>query len=118
MLIQIIACRCTERKLREAGARFYMETKFYPEIKDVFVVPGERHPLCKGKFSNTGIEMSCKCLLQGTRRCTNCKTKYFTLNFVANKLKLLPESVPDSIKLKSIDQYLKKDINSMLFWHF
>ena len=118
MLIQIIACRCTEQKLREAGAGFYTETKFYPEIKDVFVVPCERHPMFKERFSNTRTEMSCKFLLQDTGRCTNCITKCFTLNFVADKLKLLPESVPDSIKLKPIDEYLKKDIKSMLFWHF
>ena len=118
MLIQIIACRCTEQKLREAGAGFYTETKFYPEIKDVFVVPCERHPMFKERFSNTRIEMSYKCLLQDSGRCTTCNTKFFTLNFVANKLKFLPEFIPDSIKLKPIDEYLKKDIKSMLFWHF
>ena len=62
--------------------------------------------------------MPCNCLLQNRGRCTNCKTKCFTLNSVANKHKLMSEWVPESINLKSIKEYLQKDVDSMLFWHF
>ena len=62
--------------------------------------------------------MSSKCLLQDRGRCTNCKTKCFTLNFVVNKPKLMSEWVSENINLKPINEYLKKDVDSMIFWHY
>ena len=86
MLIQIIACWCTELKLREPDVSFYTDTKFYSAVEEVFIAPCKRHLLFKNRFADLRIEMSCKCLLQDAERCTNCKTKCFTLNFLANKL--------------------------------
>ena len=117
-MIQIISCICTEQKLREAGAAFYTEIKKFSEIKNVFVVLCERHPMFRERFANAHVEMFCKCLLQDNGRCKNCKTKCFTLKSVVSKCKLLPKSVSISIKLKPINEYLRKDLKSMLFWHF
>lgn len=118
MSIKIIPCWCTELKLREPSVGFYTDTKFYSAVKEVFVAPCKRHPLFKNRFADLYIEMSCKCLLQDAGRCTNCKAKCFTQNFLANKLKLLLESVPDSVKLKPMDEYLKKDVEGILLRHF
>lgn len=74
-MIQIISCICTEQKLREAGAAFYTEIKKISEIKNVFVVLCERHPMFRERFANAHVEMSYKCL-----KCPkNCKAKCFTL---------------------------------------
>ena len=37
---------------------------------------------------------------------------------VVSKCKLFPESVSNSIKLKSINEYVRKDLKSILFWQF
>ena len=104
--------------MREASVDFYTDTKFYSAAQGVFVAPFEAHLLFKERFLNAGIKMPCKCLLQNRGRCTNCKTKCFTLNFAVNKLKLMSEWVPENINLKPINEYLKKDVDSMIFWHY
>ena len=41
------------------------------------------------------------------------------LNFLAEKIKVFGLSVvPDSVEIKPIDDYLKKNVKSMLFFHF
>ena len=49
-------------------------------------------------------------------RCNACKTMCFNLNFAAQKIKMSILDVPDSLQLKTIEVYLKKDIKSMLFF--
>ena len=51
-------------------------------------------------------------------RCNACKTICFNLNFVTQKIKMSILDVPGSLQLKTIENYLKKDINSMLFFYF
>ena len=41
----------------------------------------------------------------------------FNLNFAAQKIKMSILDVPDSLQLKTIEVYLKKDIKSMLFFY-
>ena len=50
-------------------------------------------------------------------RCNTCKTMCFNLNFAAQKIKMSILDVPDSLQLKTIEVYLKKDIKSMLFFY-
>ena len=52
------------------------------------------------------------------RRCNACKTICFNLNFAAEKIKMSILDVPDSLPLKTIENYLKKDIKSILFFYF
>ena len=54
-MIQIISCSFTEQKLREAGAAFYTEIKNFSEIKNVFVVLCERHPMFREGFANAHV---------------------------------------------------------------
>lgn len=65
--------------------------------------------------SGTGLQMSPWIFLANA--CSN--QKIFTLNFLAEKIKVFGLSVvPDSVEIKPIDDYLKKDVKSMLFFHF
>ena len=54
-----------------------------------------------------------------TVQIVNFKTRCFTLNFIAGKIKV-PSSldVPNNVWLKKIDEYLESDIKSMLFFYF
>ena len=114
-----MSCRCTQQKFRDAGVDFYSETKLYQDIKDVYVGPCPQHPLFKERFRNTNVDLSCRCLEQGRVPCSNWKTCCFTLNFVADKIKvylcLLYLIVFNWKQLKDI---WKKDIISMLFSYF
>ena len=79
-MIQIIVCHCTKTKLREAGMNFHSQVKFYENIKDIFEVPCERHPLFKQRFGGGIVDVKCNCLNFDKGRCNNCKTRCFTLN--------------------------------------
>ena len=96
-MIQIIACGCTKQKFSEACVGFYTKQKFYPQIKEVFVAPCPRQPMFKDRFWNVQVRTTSKCLLQGRGCHNNCKTKWFNLNFIADKIKVLPEAVPSPV---------------------
>ena len=115
-MTQIIACWCTKQKFSEAGVGFYTEQKFYPQIKEVLAAPCPRHPMFKDRFRNIQVDTTCKCLLQERGRCHSCKTKYFNLNFVADKIKVLPETVPSTAEIETIEEYLERDIKTMGFF--
>ena len=113
-MIQIIACRYTKSKFREVGTTIYSQNKNYEYIKEVFVVPCPRHPLFKERFLNTSVNITCKCLESTKGCCSNFKTRCFTLNFLADKIKVASVlDVPSDVQLKKIDDYLKSDIKSM-----
>ena len=98
---------------------FYKEQKFYQDVKDVYVAPCSTHPMFKDRFRNVEVDISCKCLQQQTGRCSNCKTKCFTLKFIADKVKVLDLSVvPETVQLKTIDDYMKKNIKSIPVLNF
>ena len=118
-MVQIICCRCTQQQLRDAGVDFHKEQNFYQDVKNVFVAPCSTHPMFKDRFRNVEVDICCKYLQQQTERCSDCKKSCFTLNFVAYKVKALDLSVvPETLQLKTVDNYLKKNIKSMLFFHF
>lgn len=98
-MIQIIACQCIKQKFSEAGVAYYTKQKFYLEIK-VFVAPCSRRPLFKDKFRYVQIDTSCKFMEQERGTCNNCKVKCFNLNFTANKIKVLPEPLPNNVQIK------------------
>ena len=105
-MIQIIVCSCAK-------------SKFYENIKDVNVVPCPRHLLFKERFTNVNVNISCKCLSLKRGRCNNCKTRCFTLNFIADKIKIFSLlDVPSDVHLKKIDDYLENDIKSMISFNF
>ena len=102
-MIQIIVCRCTKSQFRESGTTFYSQNKFYENIKDVFVVPCPRHPLFKERFLKANVETSCKCLDLTKGRCSNCKRRCFTLDFIVEKTKVTSLlDVPSDVQLKKI----------------
>ena len=117
-MIQIVWCRCIQSKLRQYGVSFYKEQKFYDYIDDVYLVTCPRHPQFKGRFMNTNVEMTCYCLSLQKGRCNNCKTFCFTLNCLADTIKLGTISdVPDDVKLVKINDCLEKDVKSMLSFY-
>ena len=116
-MIQIIACRCTKQKFSEAGVGFYNEQKFYLQIKEVLVAPCPRNPMFKNSFRNIQVNTTWKCLLQERDHCNNRKTKCFNLNFIANKIKVLPGTVPSTVEINTIEEYLEREINSMLLFY-
>ena len=107
-----------KKKISEAGVRFYAEQKFYPQIKELFLAPCYKHSMLKDRFRNVQIDTTCKCLLQERGCCNNCKTKCFNFNFIADKIKALPETVPSTVEIKTTGKCLERDIKSMLFFHF
>ena len=51
--------------------------------------------------------------------CSNCKTRCFTLNFVADKIKIVDLfEIPNDIKVNTIKEYLENDIKTTLFFYF
>ena len=117
-MIQIIVCQCTKQKFSEAAVGFYTEQKFYPQIKEVFVAPCLRHLMFKDRFRTVQVDTTCKFLLLERGCCNNYKTKSFNLNFIADKIRVLPETVPSTVEIKTIEEYLERDIKSTLFFHF
>ena len=102
-MIQIIACRCTKSKFKESGTTFYSQNKFHENIEDVFVVSCLRHPLFKEQFLNANVDTSCKCLDLTKGRCSNCKRRCFTLDFIVEKTKVTSLlDVPSDVQLKKI----------------
>ena len=118
-MIQIIVCSCTKSKFRNAGINFYLRQKLYKNIKDVYVLPCPWHLLFNERFRNVNVNISCKCLSLKTGRWNNCKARCFTLNFIADKIKIFSLlDVPINVQFTEIDDYLENDIKSMLFLFF
>ena len=85
----------------------------------MYVLPCPRHPMFKDRFRNDAIDISCKCLEQSRGYCNNCKTKCFTLNFIADKVKISQLlDVPDDVQFKTIDNYLKETSKVCCFFIF
>ena len=106
---------CTKNKLVEPGAMFFTNNKVFPENEHVFVVVCQTHQLFVDRFNENFLSrISCKELEmdKGNARKTIC----FNLNSAAQKIKISILDVPGSLKLKTIEDYLKKDIKSMFFY--
>ena len=117
-MIQIVCCRCTQRKLKEERVDFYVEKRFYQNIDRISVTPCPRHPYFKERIGSRFTRISCKCLELQKGRCNNCRKICFNLNFLAEKVKLGHYfDVPSMVDIAPIKQYLD-NIKSMLFFYF
>ena len=59
-------------------------------------------------ISNANVYILCKCLDLTKGRCSNCKARCFTLNFIAAKIQVASLlDVPGNVQLKKINEYLE-----------
>ena len=82
-------------------------------------MPPPRDPLFKEQFSNLNVNFLYKCLRLIRGRCNNCKTRCFTLIFIADKIKMFSLlEISSDAQLKKIDHCLENDMKSMLSFIF
>ena len=96
-MIQITCCSYNQQKLRRNGVDFYSDNKFIKTLKEFLL-----HLVQNIHFLRTGLMNGLK-----VGRCNNCKIICFSLNFLAEKIKIGRISdVPAEIELKAIEEYL------------
>ena len=117
-MIQIVCCSCTQQKFRENDVDFCSNKRFYQNIDKIIVAPCLRHPFFKERIGSRFSNIKCNCDSLEKGRCNNCKIICFSLNSLADKIKIAKFiDVPAKVEIKIIEQCLA-EIKSMLFFYF
>ena len=100
------------------GVDFYFEKRFHGNIDKIYVVPCPRYPYFKERIGSRFVNISCNYLNLKKAHCNNCKVICFSLNFLADKIKVGRYiNIPSDIEMIPIEQYLM-NMKNMLFFYF
>ena len=122
--MKIIVCPCAKRKFRYLGIAFVYQRTFgcscVNALSEFLVFPCAVHTMFKPLFGGFVFKFDCRChQLSLMEYCQNCFNIRYSLNFVADKICLGQQQLPDEMKEKpiKIETFLEK-IPNELFFHF